>query len=73
MTFVLRETVLAEETLVAVASVEGEYLAPAAVADSGRKGELDQSGMWSETSTKGSTADLLTLSSSLEYPGRGSC
>jgi hypothetical protein len=45
MTLVLRETVLAEETLVAVASVEGEYLAPAAVADSGRKGELDQSGM----------------------------
>lgn len=58
MTYVLNETVLADETLVVVASVEGEYLAPAAVAVSGRKGECDQSGICSDTSTKGSTADL---------------
>jgi len=47
---------------VVVASVDGEYFAPADVADSGRKGECDQSGIWREISTKGSTIDFSMIS-----------
>ena len=49
-------TVRADDTLVSDASEGGEYLAVGDdIADSGRKGDLDQSGIWRETSTKGST------------------
>lgn len=70
---VRNETVRPDVALVAVPLVAGEYMVPEALDDSGRNGDCDHSGIWSDTSTSGSMLDFLTISWPLLSFGRGSC
>lgn len=62
-TDVWTDRVRAEDIVFGVALVGAEY---ATFVDSGRMGELVQSGTWRRTSTKGSTTDLSMVSSPSE-------
>lgn len=60
ITFVQWESVATENT--PLAFVEGGFVTPEPCVETGRNGELVHSGIWSETSTKGSTMDFSTIS-----------